>query len=260
MLRQVDRLTASLLGRGHARRCDERADHDPRHRRRPRQHRAHRAHDRPLRRRASSTGSTPRPSSAPPSAAAQRVATYAKRWAAKEACSKALGTGLRMGIAWKDMGGAQPPRRPAVHARDRLGGRPARRADPAGDARDHPRHPDRRPPLGAGVRGDRGASRSTSRRCCCPTPRTTARAPDRVPHRRSARRRPDGRRRPDPGAASTSRRLRRGSRGALDRAPVAPSSRPRGRAFGRSRTRRGKTGATTRGVSACPARMFGRAA
>ncbi|MEO0386990.1 MAG: holo-ACP synthase [Pseudomonadota bacterium] len=38
--------------------------------------------------------------------AARRVeaaATFAKRWAAKEACSKALGTGLRMGIAWKDM-------------------------------------------------------------------------------------------------------------------------------------------------------------
>ncbi len=33
----------------------------------------------------------------------QTAATYAKRWAAKEACSKALGTGLRMGIAWKDM-------------------------------------------------------------------------------------------------------------------------------------------------------------
>ena len=32
------------------------------------------------------------------------AATYAKRWAAKEACSKALGTGLRMGISWKDMG------------------------------------------------------------------------------------------------------------------------------------------------------------
>lgn len=29
--------------------------------------------------------------------------TYAKRWAAKEACSKALGTGLSMGISWKDM-------------------------------------------------------------------------------------------------------------------------------------------------------------
>ena len=34
----------------------------------------------------------------------ETVATYAKRWAAKEACSKALGTGLRMGIRWKDMG------------------------------------------------------------------------------------------------------------------------------------------------------------
>ena len=29
--------------------------------------------------------------------------TYAKRWAAKEACSKALGIGLRMGISWKEM-------------------------------------------------------------------------------------------------------------------------------------------------------------
>jgi len=35
---------------------------------------------------------------------ADMAGTYAKRWAAKEACSKALGTGLRMGIAWKDMG------------------------------------------------------------------------------------------------------------------------------------------------------------
>lgn len=33
-----------------------------------------------------------------------RAASYAKRWAAKEACSKALGTGLRMGIAWREMG------------------------------------------------------------------------------------------------------------------------------------------------------------
>ncbi|MEM1300856.1 MAG: holo-ACP synthase [Pseudomonadota bacterium] len=30
--------------------------------------------------------------------------TFAKRWAAKEACAKALGTGLRMGVAWREMG------------------------------------------------------------------------------------------------------------------------------------------------------------
>ena len=34
---------------------------------------------------------------------ADPVASYAKRWAAKEACSKALGTGLAMGISWRDM-------------------------------------------------------------------------------------------------------------------------------------------------------------
>ena len=34
---------------------------------------------------------------------AHEAAVLAKRWAAKEACSKALGTGLRMGIAWRDM-------------------------------------------------------------------------------------------------------------------------------------------------------------
>jgi holo-[acyl-carrier protein] synthase len=33
-----------------------------------------------------------------------RGASYAKRFAAKEACSKALGTGLSMGVAWKEMG------------------------------------------------------------------------------------------------------------------------------------------------------------
>ena len=33
-----------------------------------------------------------------------RVETYAKRFAAKEACSKALGTGIRQGVWWRDMG------------------------------------------------------------------------------------------------------------------------------------------------------------
>jgi holo-[acyl-carrier protein] synthase len=32
------------------------------------------------------------------------VETYAKRFAAKEACSKALGTGIRQGVWWRDMG------------------------------------------------------------------------------------------------------------------------------------------------------------
>jgi holo-[acyl-carrier protein] synthase len=35
---------------------------------------------------------------------AERAASYAKRFAAKEACSKALGTGLRRGVYWRDMG------------------------------------------------------------------------------------------------------------------------------------------------------------
>jgi holo-[acyl-carrier protein] synthase len=35
---------------------------------------------------------------------AGRVASYAKRFAAKEACAKALGTGFRRGVFWRDMG------------------------------------------------------------------------------------------------------------------------------------------------------------
>ncbi|MGI9405756.1 MAG: holo-ACP synthase [Hyphomicrobiaceae bacterium] len=34
----------------------------------------------------------------------QRAASYAKRFAAKEACSKALGTGISKGVYWRDMG------------------------------------------------------------------------------------------------------------------------------------------------------------
>ena len=37
-------------------------------------------------------------------ARAGRAASYAKRFAAKEACSKALGTGFRKGVFWRDMG------------------------------------------------------------------------------------------------------------------------------------------------------------
>jgi holo-[acyl-carrier protein] synthase len=39
----------------------------------------------------------------------ERAATYAKRFAAKEACAKALGTGLKRGVFWRDMGVANLP-------------------------------------------------------------------------------------------------------------------------------------------------------
>ena len=35
---------------------------------------------------------------------AMRIETYAKRFAAKEACAKALGTGFRAGVFWRDLG------------------------------------------------------------------------------------------------------------------------------------------------------------
>jgi holo-[acyl-carrier protein] synthase len=40
---------------------------------------------------------------------ANRVETYAKRFAAKEACAKALGTGFRRGVFWRDMGVVNMP-------------------------------------------------------------------------------------------------------------------------------------------------------
>ena len=45
-----------------------------------------------------------------------RAASYAKRFAAKEACSKALGTGLAQGVFWKDMGVINlPGGKPTMH-------------------------------------------------------------------------------------------------------------------------------------------------
>src|SRR5690349_3606459 len=40
---------------------------------------------------------------------AKSIETYAKRFAAKEACSKALGTGMRRGVWWRDMGVVNMP-------------------------------------------------------------------------------------------------------------------------------------------------------
>ncbi len=42
-------------------------------------------------------------------AKAGRAASYAKRFAAKEACAKALGTGLNAGVFWRDMGVVNRP-------------------------------------------------------------------------------------------------------------------------------------------------------
>lgn len=45
-----------------------------------------------------------------------RAASYAKRFAAKEACSKALGTGIRMGVNWREMGVVNlPSGKPTLH-------------------------------------------------------------------------------------------------------------------------------------------------
>lgn len=47
---------------------------------------------------------------------AARAASYAKRFAAKEACSKALGTGLSQGVFWRDMGVVNlPGGKPTFH-------------------------------------------------------------------------------------------------------------------------------------------------
>jgi holo-[acyl-carrier protein] synthase len=46
----------------------------------------------------------------------KRIETYAKRFAAKEACAKALGTGMRGGVWWRDMGVVNlPSGRPTMH-------------------------------------------------------------------------------------------------------------------------------------------------
>lgn len=46
----------------------------------------------------------------------QRAASYAKRFAAKEACAKALGTGLARGVFWRDMGVVNlPGGKPTMH-------------------------------------------------------------------------------------------------------------------------------------------------
>ena len=74
---------------------------------------------------ASSTASSPRWSAPRRSAGPRsiRAGTYAKRFAAKEAASKALGTGFRAGVFWRDLGVVNLSLRPADAADDRRRGR-----------------------------------------------------------------------------------------------------------------------------------------
>lgn len=83
-----------------------------------------------------------------------RAASYAKRFAAKEACSKALGTGLSRGVYWRDMGGGQSARRQTFDASDewRCGAPGALNARRNGRADRHYDH--RRLSTGAGIRRD----------------------------------------------------------------------------------------------------------
>src|SRR4051812_6241265 len=60
---------------------------------------------------------------------AKSIETYAKRFAAKEACAKALGTGMRQGVWWRDMGVVNlPSGRPTMKL---TGGGAPRRAQPS---------------------------------------------------------------------------------------------------------------------------------
>lgn len=77
---------------------------------------------------------------------ADRTGVLAKRWAAKEACSKALGTGMRQGVAWRDItvetgqGGM-----PLLHLRGRAHNRLLRLLPPGKAARLHLTMSDDRP-------------------------------------------------------------------------------------------------------------------
>jgi holo-[acyl-carrier protein] synthase len=65
-----------------------------------------------------------------------RAASYAKRFAAKEACSKALGTGLRGGVYWRDMGVVNlPSGRPTIMLTGGAAAQLARMTPPGYEAR-----------------------------------------------------------------------------------------------------------------------------
>jgi holo-[acyl-carrier protein] synthase len=67
---------------------------------------------------------------------AKRFETYAKRFAAKEACAKALGTGIRRGVWWRDMGVVNlPSGRPTMRLTGGAAERLAKLTPPGHEAR-----------------------------------------------------------------------------------------------------------------------------
>ena len=94
---------------------------------------------------------------------AGRAASYAKRFAAKEACAKALGTGFRQGVFWRDMGVVNlPSGRPTLEL---TGGALQALAEPyaRGSRSAHRPHHHRRLSHGSGDRHHLGLSRPHAR-------------------------------------------------------------------------------------------------
>jgi holo-[acyl-carrier protein] synthase len=68
----------------------------------------------------------------------QRAGTFAKRFSAKEACAKALGTGIRGGVFWRDMGVVNlPTGQPTMHLTGGAAARLAKMTPPGHTARIH---------------------------------------------------------------------------------------------------------------------------
>ena len=90
---------------------------------------------------------------------AQRAASYAKRFAAKEACAKALGTGMTWGVYWRDSGVVNLPSGKPTMKLTNGAAKALARLVPAGHEATYPLYHHRRWRHGSGLRHHRGAPR-----------------------------------------------------------------------------------------------------